>query len=237
MAAFSVNAYYDSSRNSLYIPAGIMQPPFFYPFFRGTEEARTARNYGGIGSIMGHEFTHGFDNQGAKFDADALRRDWWSNATHEEFDNKTQCMRRLYDGLVFQDIATDGKKTLGENIADHGGLKVALRAFRKRIHDENPLFPTFETKTYSAGRHAPPSAGDELSADTGAVRLFFVSFGQLWCSKARRNSGFTHFQHKDPHPPGPFRTNAAVSQNPDFAKAFRCPLGSAMNPINKCQVW
>ncbi len=142
MTAFAVNAYYDKSRNALYIPAGVMQPPFFFPYFVGSLEARAARNYGGIGTVMGHEFSHGFDNQGAQFDERSERNTWWSEQVTAVFKEKTDCIRRLYDGWRINGVSVDGKKTEPENIADHGGLKVALEALKARLyalrHESSP---------------------------------------------------------------------------------------------------
>jgi putative endopeptidase len=134
MTAFAVNAYYDRSRNALYIPAGVMQPPFFFPYFAGSLEARAARNYGGIGTVMGHEFSHGFDNEGAQFDEQSERNTWWSEKVTAEFKEKTDCIRRLYDGWRINGVFVDGQKTEPENIADHGGLKVALEALKARLY-------------------------------------------------------------------------------------------------------
>jgi len=246
MAAFAVNAYYDRTVNALFIPAGVMQPPFFYPYFYGSAEAHAARNYGGIGSVIGHEFSHGFDNKGAKYDASASLKNWWSDTVAADFKVKTNCVKSLYDQFVIQSVKVDGEKTEAENIADHGGLKVSLQALKAHLYVLNntpPLPHTPPSVSSSSSEFASygeeiSSYGKETSSDSRAVRLYFVSFGQLWCSKERQNGGYTHMQtESDPHAPGPFRTNGAVSQNEDFAVAFRCPSGSAMNPLHKCQIW
>lgn len=207
MRASTVNAYYDNGVTALFVPAAVLQPPFF------SADYNAARNFGGIGAIMGHEFTHGFDDTGRKFDAKSRLREWWKKPIVQRFQKHSRCIAKLYDKFEIADETVDGNGTLGENIADMGGLKIALRAYQHLQEQETG---------------SPPKDADQ--------RLFFVSFAQNWCDKERHQSE-QEAVLTDEHSPNLFRVNGPVSQNKDFARLFQCPVGSPMNPDNKCVLW
>jgi len=206
-----VNAFYSALRNEMVFPAGILQPPFFHRDFP------RPMNYGAMGMGMGHELTHGFDDQGRKFDPQGQLREWWDPAASARFQERAACVETLYGGYeVEPGLHLNGAQTLGENIADLGGIKEAYRAYRNA-----------ESR---AG--APASLVPGLSND----QLFFVGFAQSWCELitpeySRLLAGI------DYHSPGKFRVRGALSQSPEFAKAFACAEGTPMNPATKCEVW
>jgi endothelin-converting enzyme/putative endopeptidase len=208
-----VNAYYNPSLNEMAFPAGILQPPFYA---RGAPDAA---NYGAIGMVVGHELTHGFDDQGRQYDASGNLRDWWTPAIATEFDRRAACVERQYDGYDAVDGSTDlklnGKLTLGENIADLGGLKLAFAAYRAS----------------RAGK--PPEAA---AAGFTPEQLFFLSNAQSWCTKIRPEAARMRAQ-TDPHSPARWRVNGPLSNLPEFAAAFRCPAGSPMVRAERCEVW
>ena len=206
----TVNAYYNPSLNEIVFPAGILQPPFFMA------AAPDAANYGAIGMVMGHELTHGFDDQGRKFDGHGNLRDWWTPAVAEAFTDRAACLVRQFDAYVaVGDQHVNGKLTLGENIADQGGLKLAYAAHRGM--------------RASATRMAQPEifTGDQQ---------FFISFAQSWCTK-RRPDLERLLANVDPHSPPRDRVNGAVANSEAFAAAFSCPAASPMAPPTRCAVW
>jgi endothelin-converting enzyme/putative endopeptidase len=206
----TVNAYYNPSLNEIVFPAGILQPPFFMA------AAPDAVNYGAIGMVMGHELTHGFDDQGRKFDGHGNLRDWWSPPVAEAFTERAACLVRQFDAYVAAgDQHVNGKLTLGENIADQGGLKLAYAAYRG--------------KRARATRMAPPEIF------TGEQQ-FFISFAQSWCTK-RRPDLDRLLANVDPHSPPRYRVDGAVANSEAFAAAFSCPAGSPMAPPMRCAVW
>jgi len=205
----TVNAYYDPQKNNINFPAGILQPPFYD---NGMDDAV---NFGGIGAVIGHELTHGFDDEGRQFDAQGNLRDWWTPADAEAFNKRAQCFVDEYSSFVaVDDVHLNGKLTLGENTADNGGLRLAYMAL---MSDKD-------------GANRPPVDGF-----TPEQRLF-LGWGQVWCWKmtdeAARLQALTN-----PHSPGRDRVNGVVRNMPEFAKAFQCKAGAPMAPVNACRVW
>ena len=208
----TVNAYYDPSMNDINFPAGILQPNFYDP------KVDLAVNYGHIGAVIGHELTHGFDDEGKKFDAKGNLADWWTPADTAAFEKKTDCLVNEYNQFVaVDDVHVNGKLTLGENTADNGGLVLALMAYLSRAKQE----------------HLDINA--KVDGYTGPQR-FYIAWAQNWCSNDRpealRTGALT-----DPHSPDQFRSNGPIVNQPGFAGAFSCKTGSPMVPSNSCRVW
>lgn len=211
MTAPTVNAYYEPSLNEIVFPAGILQPPMF------SRSVPRAVNFGAIGMVMGHEVTHGFDDEGRQFDAAGNLKDWWSAKVSTEFDRRAACVIEQYSGYTPVDSAhLDGKLTLGENIADLGGLKLALNAYRTAMK-KSPL---------------PPPSGSEFNED----QLFFLGFAQAWCAK-RRPEYSRMLVTVDPHSPPENRVNGPLSNLPDFAAAWKCKAGDKMVRQDLCAIW
>ncbi|KAK2184852.1 hypothetical protein NP493_250g03007 [Ridgeia piscesae] len=210
----TVNAYYSSSKNVIVFPAGILQPPFYSKNFP------KSLNYGGIGVVIGHEITHGFDDQGRQFDLNGNLKQWWPQEVIEKFTKRAQCIVDQYGSYVVPEInmKVNGKLTQGENIADNGGLKEAYIAYRKWVQRQ--------------GREEDVLPGLNLNNN----QLFFLSFAQLWCG-AKRPQKYMEQVKSDPHSPGRFRVVGTVSNSQEFADAYKCPVGSKMNPVKKCHVW
>ena len=208
----TVNAYYNASMNEIVFPAGILQPPFYDP------KADDAVNYGGIGAVIGHEMTHGFDDSGSKFDAKGNLANWWSPEDLKNFKERAQCVINQFDGFVVQgDLHENGRLVAGESIADLGGLKIAYKAFQKSL----------EGKPH-------PKDIDGFTAE----QRFFLAYAQIWASSARPE--FEQLQAKtNPHPLPRFRVNGPLSNMPEFAKAFNCKEGDPMvRPASeRCQIW
>jgi endothelin-converting enzyme/putative endopeptidase len=208
----AVNAYYEPARNEMVFPAGIFQIPFY-----GTSQT-LAMNYGAIGMVVGHELTHGFDDQGRQFDAQGNLRDWWTESVAAEFDRRVSCVEKQYDDyVVIDDVHIRGKLTLGENIADLGGLKLALASFT-RVERQRPSTPAV--------------------AGFSPEQQFFMSFAQAWCANYRPEA-LRLLAATNPHSPPRYRVNGPLSNLPEFAAAFQCKDGSAMvRPAERrCQVW
>jgi len=209
ISAVLVNAFYDPAMNRMVFPAGILQTPFY------SVDSSIAVNLGGMGVVVGHELTHGFDDQGAQYDADGNLKDWWQPATEKLFKQRTQCVADQYSSYEISGVKLNGANTTGENIADIGGVKLALSAYR--------------------ALRAP--AKDTVVADGFTEdQQFFLAFGQAWCEKARPEYEKL-LATVDVHSPAKWRINGAVSDTPDFAKAFSCKAGSKMRPKNACVVW
>ena len=209
----TVNAYYDPSNNDINFPAGILQPPF-YDYTKDP-----AVNFGAIGVVIGHEMTHGFDDEGSKYDAHGNVKNWWTPADKAAFDERTGCEVKEYGN--FEPVPgqkLNGKLTLGENTADNGGLRIAYRALESVLASEGP---GAETK--------------KINGYTPAQR-YFISFAQVWCENTRDQYARVA-AHVDPHSPGRFRTNGAVQNFDEFGKAFGCKKGDPMMPVDPCVVW
>lgn len=206
-----VNAYYNPLWNEIAFPAGILQPPFFHKDFPA------AMNYGGIGSVIGHELTHGFDDQGRKFGPDGRFSEWWAPEVSERFEAQAQCVVDHYsDYEVAEGAAVNGKLTLGENIADIGGVKEAYDAYQ--LYEE---------------RHGEP---EPLVEGMTNDQLFFVAQAQVWCQLASEEMERMQVT-TDPHSPARFRVLGPLTNNVSFAEAFTCEEGTPMNPVEKCEVW
>jgi putative endopeptidase len=205
----TVNAFYNASLNSMNFPVGILQPPFF------SESYAAAVNYGQIGSTIGHELTHGFDDDGAKYDASGNLHDWWSPSAQREFKARTACVIEQYNAYEpLPGLKVNGALTVGENIADIGGLKLAFAAYRLA----------------RAGQ--PPIIADGFTED----QLFFIAHAQGWCDKTRPEIVEMDIR-SDPHTPRKFRVNGATADSPEFAVAFSCAPGRPMSPRNRCEIW
>lgn len=214
------NAYYAPSRNEMVFPAGILQPPFF------STESPAVINFGSVGSVMGHELTHGFDDSGAKFDADGNMKIWWSNQSMTQFKNKTNCMIKQYEKIPLPELAKaapklkiNGKLTLGENIADNGGVKAAYYAY----------------KAWAKAKDTPT----EYQVDGKTVtseQLYFVSYGQVWCSISAPKAIMVRIR-SDPHSPNRARVIGPMQNSKEFASVMQCPEGTPLNQKNKCDIW
>jgi putative endopeptidase len=205
----TVNAYYDPQMNDINFPAGVLQPPAFDP----TSDA--APNYGDTGGTIGHELTHGFDDEGRQFDAQGNLRDWWTPEDAKEFEKRTSCISDQYSTYtIIDDIKINGKLTLGEDVADLGGLILAYMAWQA------------DTK------------GQKLEPIDGLTpqQRFFIGYGQSWCGEVRDETKRLRATI-DPHSPAKYRTNGVVSNMPEFQQAFHCKPGSPMVNQNRCRVW
>jgi endothelin-converting enzyme/putative endopeptidase len=205
----TVNAYYDPQMNDINFPAGVLQPPAFDP------KSDAAPNYGDTGGTIGHELTHGFDDEGRQFDALGNLRDWWTADDGKEFVKRASCISDQYSNYtVIDDIKINGKLTLGEDVADLGGLILAYMAWKD------------DTK----GQTLDPLDG--LTPD----QRFFVGYGQSWCGQTRDETKRLRAT-VDPHSPEKYRTNGVVSNVPQFQEAFHCKASSPMVNQNRCSVW
>jgi putative endopeptidase len=209
MSQPTVNAYYDPQENDVNFPAGILQPPFY------DNKLDDAVNYGAIGAVIGHELTHGFDDQGRQFDAKGNLRDWWTEEDAKAFEERADCLVKQYGGYTaVGDVKLNGKLTLGENTADNGGVRLAYMA----------LMDSYKGKE--------PAPIDGFTAE----QRFFLGFGQIWCEnetpESKRQLALTN-----PHSLPEFRVNGVVSNNLDFRKAFGCKPGQPMAPVQSCRVW
>jgi putative endopeptidase len=214
----TVNAYYDPPFNDINFPAGILQPPFF------DFKADAAVNYGGIGVVIGHEMTHGFDDQGSHFDGRGNLREWWTAADRKAFTERTDCLANEYSGFEAAPahgetaaVYVNGRLTLGENTADNGGLRIAYEALLDALAEEHK------------------SLDEKIDGFTEAQR-YFIGFAQLWCEN-RTEAASRQRALTDPHSPGRWRVNGTVRNFDAFGKAFGCKTGQPMVPENSCRVW
>ncbi len=207
----TVNAYYSPLENNINFPAGILQPPFY------RTNADMAVNFGGIGAVIGHELTHGFDDQGRRYDADGNLRDWWTKQDDEEFKKRADCIVDEYSKFSpVEGAHVDGRLTLGENGADNAGIRLAFMG----------LLGGLENGSISK---------EKLDGYTPQQR-FFLGFAQIWCNNARPE-GLKSSVRTDPHSPNQFRVLGVVQNVPEFATAFGCSAGSPMVSANACRVW
>jgi len=205
----TVNAYYDPQMNDINFPAGVLQPPAFDP------ESDAAPNYGDTGGTVGHKLTHGFDDEGRQFDAKGNLRDWWTADDAKKFEQRAACISNQYSNYtIIDDIKINGKLTLGEDVADLGGVLLAYMAWKADTKDQK-LEPL-----------------DDLTPD----QRFFVGYGQSWCGHVRDESKRLRAT-VDPHSPEKYRTNGVVSNMPQFQEAFHCKAGQPMVNANRCRVW
>jgi predicted metalloendopeptidase len=207
----TVNAYYNPEMNEIVFPAAILQPPFFDP------NADDAANYGGIGGVIGHEISHGFDDQGSQYDGDGNLRDWWTKEDHERFAAKTRALIDQYNGYSpIEGYYVNGALTLGENIADNSGLAIAYKAYHLSLN----------------GKEAPVIGGL-----TGDQRLF-MGWAQVWRAKLRDQYSLVLLK-TDPHSPPRFRANGALQNQPAFYKAFNVKEGDRMYlpPEKRVTIW
>ena len=215
MSPPTVNAYYSPQMNDINFPAGILQPPFF------DHSQDDAVNYGSVGSVIGHELTHGFDDEGRQFDGKGNFEDWWTPADSKQFTERADCVVNEFNGFVaVDDLHVNGKLTLGENLADLGGMKLAFLAYLDRAQ----------------------KGGVDLQQKGARIRgltpdqQFFVGFGQHWCENIRPEDLRLDIE-TDPHAPAKFRANGVVSNLPEFQKAFACKTGQPMAPVKRCTIW
>jgi len=209
----TVNAYYSSSDNNINFPAGILQPPFF------SAKVDEAVNYGGIGVVIGHELTHGFDDQGRKFDGDGNFTNWWGPKDGPEFEKRAGCVADEYSSFVAVkddkgEVHLNGKLTLGENTADNGGIKLAYMSMSKQLKGD------VEQKT------------DGFTA----AQRFFIGFAQVWCENVTPQRA-RELVLIDPHSPGRYRVIGTIQSSDEFAPAFGCKKGDPMVPASACHVW
>jgi putative endopeptidase len=209
----TVNAYYSASFNEIVFPAGILQPPFF------DSKMDDAVNFGGIGLVIGHELTHGFDDQGRKFDPEGNYHDWWTKQDGEEFEKRVSCVANEYSNFVaVDDLKLNGRLTLGENTADNGGARIALAALEHLIAEDK------------TGKE------DQKIDGYTPEQRYFLGFGRVWCEKRRPEVARMRVL-TDPHSPGKYRVDGVVQNMPEFQKAWSCKAGQPMVAENACHVW
>ncbi|XP_037287725.2 neprilysin-1 [Rhipicephalus microplus] len=211
-----VNAFYNPSANEMVFPAGILQG-IFYEY-----GVPRSLNFGAIGMVVGHEMTHGFDDTGSQFDADGALKQWWSNKTREEFMNRTKCFEYQYGNITDKEtnMTLNGKNTVGENIADNGGLRLSFEAYKNLLEVE---YGNVDTRLKG------------MENVTGK-QLFFLSNGMTWCSLTRPEYLKVLIQY-DPHSPGRYRVNLPMSNMKAFSETFNCTANSTMNPTHRCHLW
>jgi putative endopeptidase len=207
-----VNAYYNPTKNEMVFPAGILQPPFF------SAKAGVAVNLGAIGMVIGHELIHGYDDEGSQFAPDGNLKKWWSDEARTKFEAQAQCVEKQYSKYeALPGVKLDGKLTLGENLADLGGVTLGFAAYH-RLRDAAP----------------DTVVADGFTED----QQFFLGVGQIWCVN-QRDEIARQLAKTDPHSPGRYRVNGPLSNLPEFHKAFGCKQGQKMRPptAELCKVW
>ena len=208
----TVNAYYDPQMNNVNFPAGILQPPFF----SGKED--DAANYGDMGATIGHELTHGFDDQGRQFDKDGNLKDWWTKEDEQKFNDRADCTVKQYDAIeAVPGVHLNGKLTEGENLADLGGLRLAWLAWLEKVEAAH-LDMNATTEGYTPEQR------------------FWIAYAQSWCTQTRPEQLRSQAQG-DPHAPDEYRANTVLTDLPEFAKSFSCKKTAAMVNQKPCRVW
>jgi putative endopeptidase len=209
MSPPTVNAYYNPTMNDINFPAGILQPPFF------DKRLDDALNYGAIGSVIGHELTHGFDDEGRQFDAQGNLRDWWTPEDAKRFEERSECLVQEYGNFTaVEDVKLNGKLTLGENTADNGGVRIARMALLQALGGRKP---------------------SRIDGFTGEQR-FFLGWAQIWCQNVTEEAARLRAA-VDPHSPGRYRVNGTLMNMPEFGKAFACRTGTPMTSGPACRAW
>ncbi len=208
----TVNAYYSPTENNINFPAGILRPPFY------SKQARDAVNYGAVGSVIGHELTHGFDDEGRQFDADGNLKDWWLKSDRDRFVKLADCFVNQYGGYSpVPGAEINGRLTLGENTADNGGIRLAYLALLDDL--------------------AAKSIGlSERQDGNNQPQQFFLGFAQVWCENQRPEAARLQVE-TDPHASAKFRVDGTVSNMPEFSQAFGCKAGDKMFAVKACRVW
>jgi putative endopeptidase len=213
----TVNAYYNGQQVNINFPAGILQPPFY------DDKLDPAANFGAIGVVIGHEMTHGFDDQGAKFDLNGNVHNWFTAADLGQFNERTKCVADEYSGFeVAPGQNLNGRLTLGENTADNGGLRIAYQALQEVLAQQ--------------GAAAEPGYVDGKRDGYTPDQRYFIGFGQVWCENVREAQARV-LAKTDPHSSGEWRTNGTVRNFDEFGKAFGCHVGQPMMPVKSCRVW
>ncbi len=206
----TVNAYYDAQMNDINFPAGVLQPPLF------DAKLDDAPNYGNTGGTIGHELTHGFDDEGRQFDAKGNLKNWWTKKDSDEFEKRTTCLTDQYGKyIVIDDVHINSKLTLGEDLADFGGLVLAIIAYRAEVAE-----------------HPAPASIDGFTPD----QRFFIGMAQWACANERPEQQRLHAA-TDPHSPTKYRVNGLVANFKEFETAFACKPGQPMAPVQRCHVW
>ena len=213
MSPPTVNAYEDAQTNTINFPAGFLQPPFF------DGKQIDAVNYGAIGAVIGHEITHGFDDQGRKFDADGNLKDWWTAADAANYDQRDQCIQDEYTQDVPEaGVKQNGKLSAGEDTADNGGIHLTLSALQERLKAE--------------GKDLDSPAGNGLTQ----LQSFFVAYANVWCGENRPEAARTAVMTQG-HSLNRYRVNNVIANMPEFSHAFGCHSGQPMVHANQCRVW
>lgn len=211
MTPSTVNAYYTPTKNQIVFPAGILQLPFY------DGDNPKCVNYGAMGVVMGHELTHAFDDQGREYDRFGNLNQWWNNNTIKNFKKRAACMQEQYASYGVDGQKLNGKQTLGENIADNGGLKASYHAYLHYSSNAKQNF-TLPGLNYTDRQ------------------LFFISFAQVWCQSMTKESTKMQIE-KDDHTIAKYRVIGPLTNLREFSEEFQCKAGSKMNPKHKCEVW
>jgi putative endopeptidase len=212
MGAHEVNAYYSPSNNEIVFPAGILQPPFFSEYYHA------AVNFGSIGTVIGHEITHAFDDAGSKYDANGNLKNWWAPEDFIKYNQKTKIIKDIFAGFKLGEDFVNGELTLGENIADIGGLTISLEAFKKFL-EKNP-------------------SENKLIDGQKPLEKFFISYASLWKVKSRPEDDKIRLM-TDPHSPAIFRVNGVVNQIDDFYTTFKIEPNDKMfiSSAKRAKIW